>query len=230
MQREDYSPGRKEWDCSAVTYTIIDLAEALSGRSWFSPGGWSKLCRGSHTWREHWRMKERVSAGKGKQAVWGEHSRRCPRYSHIKPLHTLAHSKNYKCFMVVGFIDYKGESQEAEGPNCEWVHIHVKERGLLSVGNVPHLKVWEQTSLRIWAKLWPHSLKGCSQIQLCLQFQSVCNALGCAFSQNSDKNSWLGTPQTHCWNSHQSEMIRCSLQNHIPSIEVESGSTGEKVE
>ena len=25
MQREDYSPGRKEWDCSAVTYTIIDL-------------------------------------------------------------------------------------------------------------------------------------------------------------------------------------------------------------
>lgn len=55
-------------------------------------------------------MKERVSAGKGKQAVWGEHSRRCPRYSHIKPLHTLAHSKNYKCFTVVGFIDYKGES------------------------------------------------------------------------------------------------------------------------
>ena len=175
-------------------------------------------------------MKERVSAGKGKQAVWGEHSRRCPRYSHIKPLHTLAHSKNYKCFSVVGFIDYKGESQEAEGPNCEWVHIHVKEHGLLSVGNVPHLKVWEQTSLRIWAKFWPHSLKGCSQIQLCLQFQSVCNAPGCAFSQNSDKNFWLGTPQTHCWNSHQSEMIRCSLQNHIPSIEVESGSPGEKVE
>lgn len=56
------------------------------------------------------RMKERVSAGKNKQAVWGEHSRRCPRYSHIKPLHTLAHSKNYKCFTVVGFIDYKGES------------------------------------------------------------------------------------------------------------------------
>lgn len=113
-------------------------------------------------------MKERVPAGKSKQAVWGEHSRRCHRYSNMKPLNTPAHSKNYKCFTVVGFIEYKGETQAAGGPNCGWANVHVKECGCFSVGSAPHLEVWEQTSLRIQTKLWPHSLKCCPQIQLCL--------------------------------------------------------------
>lgn len=48
-----------------------------------------------------------VPAGKGKQAVWTEHSRRCCRPCNTKPLETVAHSKNCKPFTVVGFMGYE---------------------------------------------------------------------------------------------------------------------------
>lgn len=204
------------WDCSAVTShnnRSMWMMKPIREKMILSVG-WSKL------WRSRLEGIEGLegrgpSAGRSKQAVWGEHSRRCPRYSLIKPLHTLAHSKNYKCLLdlwLQGRVR-KQKVQTVNGFIYMWRTVDS-----LSVGNVPHLKVWEQTSLRIKRMLTN---------KLCLQFQCLqCTGL-CIQPEFRQEFPNLEL-QTQCWNSHQSEMIRCSLLNHIPSIEVEVGLQEKK--